>query len=64
MNNSQPSDKPKQMKGFAVISPERMRQIASQGGKAAHAKGTAHKFTSEEARAAGKKGGGSRKRKV
>ncbi|MND08756.1 Stress-induced bacterial acidophilic repeat motif protein [compost metagenome] len=36
---------------------EQQRAIASKGGKAAHAKGTAHEFTSEEARAAGKKGG-------
>jgi general stress protein YciG len=44
-------------RGFATISPERHREIASQGGKAAHTKGTAHKFTSAEAQAAGKKGG-------
>jgi hypothetical protein len=36
---------------------ERQRQIASQGGRAAHQKGTAHEFTPEEARAAGRKGG-------
>jgi len=35
----------------------KQREIASKGGKAAHAKGTAHEFTSEEARAAGRKGG-------
>jgi uncharacterized protein len=35
----------------------KQRAIASKGGKAAHAKGTAHEFTSEEARAAGRKGG-------
>lgn len=39
------------------MSPEKQRQIASMGGKAAHEKGTAHEFTSEEARAAGRKGG-------
>lgn len=39
------------------MSPEKQREIASKGGKAAHEKGTAHEFTSEEARAAGKKGG-------
>ena len=43
--------------GFAAISLERQREIASLGGKAAHAKGTAHKFTSEQARTAGRKGG-------
>ena len=44
-------------RGFAAMSPEKQRQIASMGGKAAHEKGTAHEFTSEEARAAGRKGG-------
>jgi len=46
----------KAKKGFAAISPERRQAIASLGGKAAHAKGTAHRFTKEEARVAGKKG--------
>ena len=45
------------MRGFASMDKERQRQIASKGGKAAHAKGTAHEFTSEEARRAGRKGG-------
>jgi general stress protein YciG len=44
-------------KGFASMSPERQREIASLGGKAAHRGGKAHKFTSEEAKLAGKKGG-------
>ena len=44
-------------RGFAAMDPEKQRAIASMGGKAAHAKGTAHQFTSEEARAAGRKGG-------
>jgi general stress protein YciG len=44
-------------RGFASMDPERQRQIASEGGKAAHQKGTAHEFTSEEAREAGRKGG-------
>jgi uncharacterized protein len=35
----------------------RQREIASKGGKAAHQKGTAHEWTSEEARNAGRKGG-------
>jgi uncharacterized protein len=35
----------------------RQRDIASKGGKAAHQKGTAHEWTSEEARDAGRKGG-------
>ena len=44
-------------RGFASMDPERQRQIASQGGRAAHEKGTAHQFTPEEARQAGSKGG-------
>lgn len=44
-------------RGFASISRERNRELAASGGKAAHAKGTAHKWTSEEARIAGRKGG-------
>jgi general stress protein YciG len=50
--------KPKQRpRGFAAMSPEKQREIASRGGKAAHAAGTAHEFTSDEGRIAGKKGG-------
>lgn len=45
------------LRGFAVMSPERVKEIAAIGGKAAHAKGTAHEFTPEEARRAGKIGG-------
>jgi len=44
-------------RGFASMDPERQRAIASEGGKAAHIKGTAHEFNSEEARMAGRKGG-------
>ncbi|WP_296945264.1 KGG domain-containing protein [uncultured Massilia sp.] len=47
-------------RGFASMDPERQRQIASQGGKAAHEKGTAHEFTSEEARRAGSMSHGNR----
>ena len=47
----------KSTRGFASMDAEKQRQIASKGGKAAHAKGTAHRFTPEEARAAGRKGG-------
>jgi general stress protein YciG len=46
-----------QGRGFASMSTEKKREIASKGGKAAHALGTAHKWTSEEAQAAGRKGG-------
>jgi uncharacterized protein len=44
-------------RGFASMDPQRQREIASEGGKAAHERGTAHEFDSEEARAAGRKGG-------
>jgi len=40
-------------RGFASMDPQKQRQIASEGGKAAHASGNAHEFTSEEARRAG-----------
>jgi len=43
--------------GFAVLDPELQREIASKGGKAAHAQGKAYEFTPEKAREAGKKGG-------
>jgi len=39
------------------MSPDKVREIASKGGKAAHVAGTAHQFTSDEAKAAGVKGG-------
>ena len=44
-------------RGFAAMDPEQQRMIASKGGKAAHEKGTAHEWTSEEARRAGRQGG-------
>jgi hypothetical protein len=43
--------------GFASMDEEQQRAIASKGGRAAHARGRAHEFTSDEARAAGRKGG-------
>lgn len=43
--------------GFASMDQDEQRRIASKGGKAAHAKGTAHEWTSEEAREAGRRGG-------
>jgi general stress protein YciG len=48
---------PRQRRGFATMDREKVREIARHGGKAAHAAGTAHEFTSDEARAAGRKGG-------
>lgn len=44
-------------RGFASMDEAKQREIASKGGKAAHAKGTAHRFTPDEAREAGRKGG-------
>lgn len=55
------SDTPKSFRntqrGFAGMDTSKQREIASKGGRAAHQKGTAHEFSSEEARAAGRKGG-------
>ena len=44
-------------RGFASMDEEKQREIASKGGRAAHLKGTAHEWTSQEAREAGRKGG-------
>ena len=44
-------------RGFASMDKARQKEIASKGGKAAHAKGTAHEFDSGEAKEAGRKGG-------
>src|ERR1700680_3835037 len=44
-------------RGFASMDPAKQKEIASKGGRAAHAKGTAHEFSSDEARVAGRKGG-------
>ncbi len=51
-------------RGFASMSKDKQRAIASKGGKAAHRKGTAHTWTSEEAAAAGRKGGKARQKKA
>lgn len=48
--------KEERKRGFASLSPERRREVARQGGRTAHANGTAHQWTSEEARQAGRKG--------
>lgn len=55
MNQTTPS-----RRGFAGMDPDFQKRVASAGGRAAHAKGTAHQFSSEEARAAGRKGGATR----
>ena len=51
------SSKGTSKRGFAAMNGEQQREIASKGGQAAHQKGTAHEFDSEEARRAGQKGG-------
>ena len=52
--DAKPQRKPR---GFAAMDPAKVRELARRGARASHAKGTAHKFTAEEARAAGRKGG-------
>ena len=47
----------KSRRGFASMDPVKQREIASKGGRAAHEKGTAHEWTGEEAKEAGRKGG-------
>lgn len=59
-NPGTPGSSGKSNRGFASMDPQRQREIASEGGRAAHEKGTAHEFTSEEAREAGRKGGQAR----
>jgi general stress protein YciG len=44
-------------RGFASMDPDKQREIASKGGRAAHVQGTAHEWNSDEARQAGRKGG-------
>jgi general stress protein YciG len=51
------STEKKERRGFASMSPEKQREIASKGGRAAHEKGTAHEWSADEARSAGRKGG-------
>ena len=45
------------LRGFASMDPEKQKEIARKGGRAAHAKETAHEWSSDEARVAGRKGG-------
>jgi uncharacterized protein len=54
-NESNPGGQRRSLRGFAAMDPQRQREIASLGGRAAHQSGHAHEFTSEEARAAGRK---------
>ena len=57
MTTQNNSDRPKSNRGFASMDLSKQREIASKGGKAAHAQGRAHEFTADEARTAGRKGG-------
>ncbi|QIX62909.1 general stress protein [Hymenobacter lutimineralis] len=52
-----PETKKTSLRGFASMDPEMQRRIASEGGRASHLSGRGHQWTSEEARAAGRKGG-------
>ena len=58
-NNTRPANRvgTKSRRGFAAMSPETQRRIASEGGKASHASGRGHRFSADEARDAGRKGG-------
>jgi len=51
------SEKPRRARGFAAMDRTRQKEIARKGGRAAHARGTAHRFDTDEAREAGRKGG-------
>ena len=57
-NNNQ--QKEKSIRGFAAMNPEKQREIARKGGRAAHEQGVAHQWSPEEAREAGRKGGQAR----
>jgi general stress protein YciG len=51
-------------RGFASMDPAKQKEIASKGGRAAHLQGTAHEWSSEEAREAGRKGGAASRREA
>jgi general stress protein YciG len=57
MSSDNSSQKAASKRGFASMDPQRQKEIASLGGKAAHASGKAHEFNTAEAREAGRKGG-------
>jgi uncharacterized protein len=54
---SQMQKRPAKPRGFAAMDPKKVSEIAKKGGRAAHEAGTAHRFTKDEAREAGRKGG-------
>ena len=51
-------------RGFASMDPDKQKEIASKGGRAAHLQGTAHEWSSEAAREAGRKGGAASRREA
>ncbi len=51
-------------RGFASMDPQKQREIASKGGRAAHVQGTAHEWSSDEARQAGRKGGAASRQRM
>ncbi len=55
--SSQETEQPRRRRDFAAMDPKLVSELASRGGKAAQRAGTAHRFNSEEARVAGRKGG-------
>ena len=56
-SSSTTAEKPRKARGFAAMDTTLVSELAKRGGKAAHRAGTAHQFTSDEARVAGRKGG-------
>jgi general stress protein YciG len=57
VSNTPREERPRRPRGFAAMDPKLVSELAKRGGKAAHRAGTAHQFTSDEARVAGRKGG-------
>lgn len=57
MQQNNPENTGTRHRGFAAMDPDTQRRIASQGGRAAHERGRAHEFSSQEAREAGRRGG-------
>ena len=57
IQEGQKDNSQKSRRGFAAMDPEKQKQIASEGGRAAHRQGVAHEWSTEEAREAGRKGG-------
>lgn len=55
--NIDETTRPKARRGFAAMDPDKVKAIAQKGGVAVHAKGTAHRFSKDQARDAGRKGG-------